>query len=211
VFDKKVKGMVTLSGAQRSRRIPQINQWVTLRDSSTSLGMTALLPVSILAAEEFHDIAPPVDYSLISPWLIFVGLFFLLTVIGLIVWFLTKSLRRPTPPQPPRERALALLEQIRTQISAMNPYRFSIRVSDILRRYVTEQFGLPVTRQTSVEFLNGLRASSPFSEDEKSLLEDFLNRCDLIKFARYEATTSDSDLLLEEAIRFVKGGQLAAV
>jgi hypothetical protein len=52
-----------------------------------------------------------------------------------------------------------------------------------------------------------LRDSSPFSEDEKSLLEDFLNRCDLIKFARYEATTSDSELLLEEAIRFVKGGQ----
>src|SRR5438874_5662089 len=162
---------------------------------------TPLLQYSItplLLAEEFHDIAPPVDYSLISPWLIFVGVFVLLTVIGLIVWFLTKSLRRPTPPPPPRERALALLEQIRTQISAINPYRFSIRVSDILRRYVTEQFGLPVTRQTSVEFLNGLRGSSPFSEEEKSLLEDFLNRCDLIKFARYEATISDSDLLLEE-------------
>ena len=161
----------------------------------------------LLLAEEFHDIAPPVDYSLISPWLIFLGVFVALTAIGLVIWFVAKSFRRPTPPQPPRERALALLEQIRTQITAMDPYRFSIRVSDILRRYVTEQFGLPVTRQTSVEFLNGLRDSSPFSEDDKSLLEDFLNRCDLIKFARYEATTSDSELLLEEAIRFVKGGQ----
>jgi hypothetical protein len=176
----------------------------------TSPATTSLLYYSItplLLAEEFHDIAPPIDYSLISPWLIFLGVFVLLTAIGLIVWFVAKSFRRPTPPQPPRERALALLEQIRTQITAINPYRFSIRVSDILRRYVTEQFGLPVTRQTSVEFLNGLRGSSPFSEDEKSLLEDFLNRCDLIKFARYEATTSDSELLLEEAIRFVKGGQ----
>jgi hypothetical protein len=163
--------------------------------------------VSVLAAEEFHDIAPPIDYSLLSPWMIFIGVFVALTVIGLILWFVAKSFRRPMPPQPPRERALALLEQIRTQITAMNPYRFSIRVSDILRSYVMEQFGLPVTRQTSVEFLNGLRGSSPFSEDEKSLLEDFLNRCDLIKFARYEATTSDSELLLEEAIRFVKGGQ----
>ena len=199
--------MVNLSGAQQSRRIPRINQWVTLRDSSTSLGMTALLPISILAAEEFHDIAPPIDYSLISPWLIFLGVFVSLTVVGLIIWFVAKSFRRPTPPQPPRERALTLLEEIRAQITAINPYRFSIRVSDILRRYVTEQFGLPVTRQTSVEFLNGVRGSSPFSEDEKSLLEDFLNRCDLIKFARYEATTSDSELLLEEAIRFVKGGQ----
>jgi Domain of unknown function (DUF4381) len=162
---------------------------------------------TFLLAEEFHDIAPPVDYSLISPWLIFLGVFAALTAIGLVIWFVAKSLRRPTPPQPPRDRALALLEQIRTQITATKPYTFSIRVSDILRRYVTDQFGLPVTRQTSVEFLNGLRGSSPFSEDEKSLLEDFLNRCDLIKFARYEATTADSELLLEEAIRFVKGGQ----
>ena len=91
----------------------------------------------------------------------------------------------------------------------MPPYRFSIRVSEILRRYVTEQFNLPVTRQTSVEFLAALAKSSPFSEDERVLLEDFLGRCDLIKFARYEATTSDSRLLLEEATRFVKGGQLA--
>ncbi len=51
--------------------------------------------------------------------------------------------------------------------------------------------------------------SSPFSADERSLLEDFLNRCDLIKFARYNATVADSRLLLEEAMRFVKGGELA--
>jgi hypothetical protein len=82
---------------------------------------------------------------------------------------------------------------------------------EILRRYVTEQHGFPVTRQTSVEFLNALTKTSQFSSDEKSLLEDFLNRCDLIKFARYEATSADSELLLEEATRFVKGGQLATV
>ena len=85
---------------------------------------------------------------------------------GLLIDHYGKSFSFASRLMPPRERALALLEQIRTQISAMNPYRFSIRVSDILRRYVTEQFGLPVTRQTSVEFLNGLRSSSQFSEDE---------------------------------------------
>jgi hypothetical protein len=181
-------------------------QWSDEMNSPATPPLFHYSVIPLLLAEELHDIAPAVDYSLISPWLIFLGAFVSLMVIGLIVWFVAKSLRRPIPPQLPRERALALLEQIRAQISAIDPYRFSIRVSDILRRYVTEQFGLPVTRQTSVEFLNGLRDSSPFSEDEKSLLEDFLNRCDLIKFARYEATTSDSELLLEEAISFVKGG-----
>ena len=93
----------------------------------------------------------------------------------------------------------------------MSPYQFCIRVSDILRRYVTQQYGVPATRQTSIEFLTAAAKAPSFSADDKSLLEDFLNRCDLIKFAKYEATISDSELLLEEAIRFVKGGQLAAV
>ncbi len=170
------------------------------------------LPMPAFLAEEFHDIAPPVDYSLIPPWLIFLGVFVSLSIISLVAWLIIRTLRRrPAQIQSPRVRTLALLDEMQAEIETIKPYRFSIRVSDVLRRYVTDQFNLPVTRQTSVEFLAGLRETSPFSEDEKSLLEDFLNRCDLIKFARYEATSSDSQLLLEEAIRFVQGGQLAAV
>ncbi len=171
----------------------------------------SILPMSILLAEEFHDIAPPVDYSLIPPWAIFVAAFIGLSLLGLLLWTLARKRKQPQPPKLPREIALEKLERISHEIERMNPYRFSIRLSDILRRYVTEQYALPVTRQTSVEFLTALAESSPFSEDEKSLLEDFLNRCDLIKFARYEATSADSRLLLEEATRFVKGGQLATV
>ena len=166
--------------------------------------------VSLLAAEEFHDIAPPVDYSLIPRWLIFAGTLLALTILGLIIWVIAKRRRRPQPPQLPRDRALEAIERMRHQIDRLNPYQFSIRVSDVLRRYVTEQHGLPVTRQTSVEFLNALTEAPQFSSDEKSLLEDFLNRCDLIKFARYEATSADSQLLLEVATRFVKGGQQLA-
>jgi Domain of unknown function (DUF4381) len=170
-----------------------------------------ILSMSIFIAQEFHDIAPPLDYSLIPPWLIFLGVFVSLTLVGLLIWLVARSFRRPAPLELPRERALAMLEQMRSEIERTNSYRFSIRVSDILRHYVTEQFNLPVTRQTSVEFLTALSQASPFSEDEKSLLEDFLNRCDLIKFARYEATSEASQLLLDEAVRFVQGGQLATV
>jgi hypothetical protein len=165
----------------------------------------------IFFAEEFHDIAPPVDYSLWPAWVVFCAVFVALTLIGLIVWWIARRRPQPPPPRSAREQALERLERIWEEIEVVSPYEFSIRVSDILRRYVTEQYNLPVTRQTSVEFLTGLTISSPFSEDEKSLLTDFLNRCDLIKFARYEATIEDSRLLLEEATRFVKGGQLAIV
>jgi hypothetical protein len=126
----------------------------------------------------------------------------------LLGWWLWRRSQRPKPQPSPRERTLGELSRIAREIETLPPYQFSIRVSDILRRYVTEQYQLPVTRQTSVEFLAALAKTSPFSEDEKALLEDFLNRCDLIKFARYDATTEDSRLLLEEATRFVEGGKL---
>jgi len=199
-------GAVILSGAQRSR-IPQINGWVMPRGSSTSLGMTTLLPAFMIVADEFHDIAPPVDYSLIPPWLVFVIVFVALSLLGLVVWWFAKRRKPPLPPKLPRDIALEELDRISREIEKMSPYQFSIRVSDILRKYVTQQYGLPATRQTSIEFLTALAKATPFSPEEKSLLEDFLNRCDLIKFARYEATTSDSELLLGEAIRFVKGGE----
>ena len=160
-------------------------------------------------AQEFHDIAPPVDYSLVPPWVIFCTALLVLSLVGVIFWWLLRRrARTPALIRSPREQALERLEAARAEIERMSPYQFSICVSDILRRYVTEQYQLPLTRQTSVEFLAAMARRSEFSEDDKSLLTDFLNRCDLIKFARYEATTADSELLLEEAFRFVKGGQL---
>jgi hypothetical protein len=162
----------------------------------------------LFAVVDIHEIAPPVDYSLVPPWVVYAGIILGLGVLGLIAWWIFKRSRRPKPQQSPRDRALQELERIRDEMETLTPYQFSIRVSDILRRYVTEQYQLPLTRQTSVEFLNTLAKAPAFSEDEKSLLEDFLNRCDLIKFARYDATIEDSRLLLEEATRFVEGGKL---
>ena len=161
-----------------------------------------------LAVADIHEIAPPVDYSLIPPWVIYAGIALGLVVLGLLGWWLRDRARRPKPIRSARDRALEALAQIEREMETMTPYQFSIAVSDILRGYVTEQYQLPVTRQTSVEFLSMLAKSSPFSPDETSLLEDFLGRCDLIKFARYDATLHDSELLLEEAKQFVKGAKL---
>ena len=161
-----------------------------------------------LAAADIHEIAPPVDYSLVPPWVIYTGIGVALVILGLVGWWIWKRAQRPKPVRSPRDRTLDALHRIGDQMETLSPYQFSIAVSDILRGYVTEQYQLPVTRQTSVEFLSMLAKSSPFSPDETALLEDFLGRCDLIKFARYDATTHDSRLLLEEATQFVKGAKL---
>src|SRR3954466_10230770 len=119
-----------------------------------------------LAVADVHEIAQPVDYSLVPPWVIYVGIAAGVAVLGLIAWWLRRRTRRPKPVRSPRERALDALAQIEREMETMSPYQFSIAVSDILRGYVTEQYQLPVTRQTSVEFLSLLAQRSPFSSEE---------------------------------------------
>src|SRR6478736_3861272 len=110
---------------------------------NTPLLHYSITPALFVLAGEFHDIAPPVDYSLIPPWLVFVVSFVLLSLLGLSVWWAVRRRKPELPPKLPREIALGELEQIRREIEKMNPYQFSIRVSDILRRYVTQQYGVP--------------------------------------------------------------------
>src|SRR5437868_14686642 len=150
-------------------------------------------------AQEFHDIVPPLDYSLIPAWVIFVASALALSLIGLLIWYALKFLRREEPVRSPRDRALDALDTIEATIENTPPYQFSIHVSDILRRYVVDQFDLPMTRQTSVEFLNAIGSAPKFSEDEKALLADFLNRCDLINFARLKPRQERSAFYLMKA------------
>jgi hypothetical protein len=165
----------------------------------------------LIRAQLYHEISPPVSYSLVPRWVIFAAAFLTLTILGAMVWWWMRRKKPAVPPKLPRQRALEALDRIEQDVDRINPYEFSIRLSDILRSYVTEQFGLPVTRQTSVEFLERIARNPQFSPDEKTLLKDFLDRCDLIKFARYAATPMDSRLLLDEATKFVKGGELVVI
>ena len=160
---------------------------------------------------EIRPIEPPVPLFPYPTWMVVMAIAVALLVLGLIAWAVVRHIRnRPAPiPPTPREIALAALEQLRTRIAAVEPYPFSIEVSDVLRTFVTAQFRVGATRQTSPEFLAAAASSPLFSEADKALLAAFLEKCDLIKFARIHATNADSGQLLEQALRFVEGGVTA--
>jgi hypothetical protein len=133
-----------------------------------------------------------------------------LIVLGLLVWLVVRAVRRRPPPLPPSPRSVALreLDALRPRVQSSEPYDFSIAVSDVLRRYIGAAFGLQAPQQTSPEFLAAVAASNRFTADERQLLETFLERCDLIKFARINADAGDSEALLERALAFVQGGRV---
>jgi hypothetical protein len=168
----------------------------------------AQAPQAEPTAIPIKDIAPPVDVLPWPMWMVWTAATAALVFIGLLGWLAFRLWkRRPLPPPPtPREIALADLEKAKAQIHALDPHTLSILVSDVLRRYVSAQFNLRATQQTSPEFLASIAELPRFSDAEKMQLAEFLEKCDLIKFAHVETTVDDNSALLDQAVLFVKGG-----
>ena len=158
---------------------------------------------------EIRDIAPPLDVWPYPLWMTLLLAVLALLLLGGLVWqFVRWRKSRPAAPPPtPRELALGSLEQLRAQVAVLEPYAFSFAVSDVLRAYIGGQFGLHAREQTSVEFLSEISRTGRFSDDDRSLLAKFLVQCDMIKFARIDATSADSAQLLDSAVVFVRGGR----
>lgn len=154
-----------------------------------------------------HDIRPPLDVFPYPMWMVVTAGAVALVALGLLT-ALTVQLIRKAPkvvPPTPQEIALMRLKEAEAEVTGAEPYAFSIRVSDILRQYVSARYNLHATEQTSPEFLADAARSPHFTAADKRLLAEFLERCDLIKFAHVDATADDNKALLEQAVRFVKG------
>jgi hypothetical protein len=73
---------------------------------------------------------------------------------------------------------------------------FHLRISDILRRYIENRFGLKAPERTTEEFLAELSQNYQLQKalltNHKRLLEEFLSQCDLVKFAKHEPSIEES-------------------
>ena len=154
-----------------------------------------------------RDIRPPLDVFPYPMWMVATAGAIGAVALALLVVGIVRAMRnRPNAPPPTaREIALRRLKEAGADLDQVEPYAFSIRVSDILRQYISAQYNLHAPEQTSQEFLAEAARSPHFTGADKDLLADFLERCDLIKFAHVDATSDDSRGLLAQAVRFVDG------
>jgi hypothetical protein len=101
--------------------------------------------------------------------------------------------RKPvTAPTPPEVRALAEIDLLeRTALPPAGPAdAFHTRLSETVRRYLAERFGLKALEQTTAEFLTAARQVPQLNEREP-LLRELCDRCDLAKFARAGLSAED--------------------
>ena len=151
-----------------------------------------------------REIRPPVEIPSGWAWLwwtlaalaLAVGLFFL------IRWLLKKqAASQVAAPIPPHIRAKERLEQALLHLS--DTKLFVTLVSDALRIDLEERFNLRAPERTTEEFLSDLQATPHLNAEQKLTLSDFLQRCDLVKFAKFEPTEAALRDLYEVASRLV--------
>jgi len=154
------------------------------------------------APDEIEDIRPPITDS---PSLMIAGILACLLVIALVAYFaLPNSKPKAVLPLLPKEAARKQLEALKQRIQIENGYAFSIKISDLLRSFIEQQFGIKAVRQTTNEFLIEASKNSHFDLAQQERLRHFLLTCDSIKFAQANAGIRESEALFEQAAAFVE-------
>jgi len=110
------------------------------------------------------------------------------------------------PPPPPHETALNELKRLRAKgwIESENAEPFYVELSSIIRRYLENRFGLRAPERTTEEFIREASTSRLLSSDHQMLTCEFLEQCDLVKFARHRPRRADMQSGYDAAERLVR-------
>ncbi len=199
--------------------VPSIK--VEYRDDSEEMVsiQTEPIPIKVVSSltpeiTDINDIKGPIeDIPMPSRWSL---LWWLLAALiaAIIAYLLYKKFRKdktspaetapaapPVPPEIEAERALRKLadEQLLEQGRFME---FYTRLHEIMKRYAGRRYDVPYYERTTTEVLTDLKKSR-LEYEMQELLRGLLVFADLVKFARVEPLSEDSERMIPQSFRFL--------
>ena len=160
---------------------------------------------SLQAANDIRDIKPPLAIPNGWEWLWWtLGALAIVTLLLLAWRCLHKRMTHipVEPPVPAHIRAKQKLEEALALIS--QPKEFCVLVSDTIRFYLEERFEFRAPERTTEEFLRELGGTDLLVVEQKESLGNFLESCDLVKFAKYEPGENELRELHGSAVKLVE-------
>jgi len=159
-----------------------------------------------MPVEGLRDIKGPVYFPVNYFFLILIVVLLAVFLLALAIrWFLKKRKKSPKVVKSAHELAYEALEALRAgNLPASGKVKeFYFELSDIARHYLENRFTLRAPEMTTEEFLHTLGESTKLSNSHKVLLKEFLNHCDLVKFAKYGPTRDEIDESFKAARKLV--------
>jgi hypothetical protein len=147
---------------------------------------------------------PTLPFSWLRSW----GFAFFSATAALLVLFvwLRNRWNRDDPPLSSDLWALREIDRIERAHSSPqdDAETYHTQISYVIRRYLTERYGLQVLQQTTAEFLDAVQRTPELSAEQQILLSELFERCDLAKFAHIRTPPEECRRTAELARELVR-------
>ncbi|MBN2411981.1 hypothetical protein JXQ31_09845 [candidate division KSB1 bacterium] len=205
-------------------KIPELQiGYSTVTDTTIKFIKTEPLKISVqsLNPEDAGDIrdikiplVPPWDYTQYIKLVLIIIL--IIAVAFLLIYYIKRRKAgkallptRQKPPRPAHEVALEALETlVQSDLLVSGEIKeYYIQISDIIREYIENRFFIYAPEMTTTQLLEKM-------EQEKleklyiDMTREFLDSCDLVKFAKYIPEEKETDIITGLAFDFVNQSKL---
>lgn len=185
----------------------------------TALGMPLVIAVYEPEVDTTLAIRPikapintPLSFREVLPW---AGLGLAAVALGILGWFLVNRYVRKRkvidgmpagPMEPPHVLAFRELDQLKeAKLWEQGRVKeYYSRLTEISRRYIERQYGIPAMERTSFEILQAFRQANRGDMILDEMLKDLLELADLVKFAKEDPLPVDNRTHLNNAYIFVQ-------
>lgn len=210
---------VTLTGFDSGRwQIPAFSFKIIPLNSTDTQQLVSTQPLSVTVNTVAVDTTQPfrpiknirtVPVNIWDYW--YVLLIAAVLILALVLWLRFRKKKRPqpavvkTPGAPPFKTALEALHRLEEeklwQQGAVKQYY--TRLTDILRLYIENQFGIAAMEQTSDELLEHIKPVTRLNQQRESL-QYILETGDLAKFAKLQPSPEEHQACLRKAYEVVE-------
>jgi predicted CopG family antitoxin len=159
--------------------------------------------------DDIRPLKNPVEIKSGFPrWL---AVFFALVIIaGVLTWVYfrrkkTVIAKSVLPPRPPEEIAFEELNALAGMrlVEEGLVKEYYIRISDIIRRYIEARYNIGAIDRTTWELYQEMRIKRIESQ-HSDMIRDFLEECDLVKFAKYIPGQREIEEIYKKAKEIVR-------
>lgn len=166
-----------------------------------------------LTGEHGADIEAPGDpfpTPFAGWWWILGAALVLLVFVAVFVWMSRRAANNRLDAiaiaVPAHVKALRELQRWRAapRITEAEIDAFYVGVSQVLRVYLEDRFGLHAPERTTEEFLHDLKGSAGLVREHDAVLKGFLTQCDMVKFAKVVPAEAEHDTTFQLAEAFIE-------
>ncbi len=199
--------------------IPPLTIYYTLPGDSVKHSLkTETLKIEVLSLNpskkgDIRDIKQPLNLPRdLRQYILWGGLGLILVLAALTAFYVWKRKkagksiipRKVEPPKPAHEIALEALENLRESslIQEGKIKEFFVQISEIIRNYIEGRYFVPALEMTTFELLENLRQNQ-IEDGIIQTIAEFLEICDLVKFAKYQPSSEEIDSTLNKAFEIV--------